>query len=103
MCLDDGGLIVLERPDRVFDYLSGMPLAIAEVLVVPLRLDKGLAGTLWIVHHDLAAHFCSDDARMAERLALHLVWALKLLQLARGLTDAGKERGALVGRDLYGI
>lgn len=95
LCLDDGGPIVLEKPERLFDYLLEMPPTIAEALVVPLYLDEALVGTLWIVHHDDAAHFRSDDVRIAERLSLHLVWAMKLLQVA---TENG---GALGSSSVY--
>jgi two-component sensor histidine kinase len=80
LCLDNTTPLVLERPQRVFDYLCNLPPVIAELLTVPLVVDDVAIGTLWIAHHDPAVHFRSDDARIIERLALHLSWALTLAE-----------------------
>lgn len=93
MCLDRRAFLVLARPQRVFAYLNELPPAVTELLIVPLRIDDVARGTLWIAHHDVGAHFSSDDARVAERLALHLAGALERLEANF------EHRRALVARD----
>lgn len=100
MCLDHEALLVLERPQRVFSYLNGLPPAVSELLIVPLYADDAAIGTLWFAHHGVDAHFSSDDARVAERLALHLVWALERLQSNDEHRRALSERETLV-RDAH--
>lgn len=84
LCLSVGATILVSRPGRAYVGLRDTRPSIIENLVVPLydNARKPL-GTLWIAHHDRAHHFCSDDARILEHLAVQAVLALKLLEHAR--------------------
>ena len=93
MCLDHEAPLVLARPQRVFAYLNDLLPAPSELLIVPLRVDDAASATLWIAHHGVDDHFSSDDVRVAERLALHLVWALERLE------RNNEHRRALAARD----
>ena len=92
MCLDHAAPLVLERPQRVFSDLNGLPSAMRELLIVPLHAEDVAIGTLWIAHHG-NAHFSSDDVRITERLALHLASALERLE------SHGEHLRALTERD----
>jgi len=84
LCLDAGRTILVSRPERVFTYLRATGPSIVEDLIVPLYDHAGRPlGTFWIAHHDPAARFCSDDARIVEQLAIQLALALKLLEQGR--------------------
>ncbi|MBC7982959.1 MAG: sensor histidine kinase [Candidatus Obscuribacterales bacterium] len=83
LCLDVGTTILVSQPERAFAYLRGIRPAIVEGLIVPLYDNaKRPLGTIWIAHHDSAAFFCANDARIVEQLAIQLVLALKLLEEA---------------------
>ena len=84
LCLSAGTTVVVSRPERAYMDLRNTRPAIIEDLIVPLydNARKPL-GTLWIAHHDDGSHFCSDDARIVEQLAVQAVLALKLLEHAR--------------------
>lgn len=84
LCLETGTTIRVTRPQRTFTALRDTQPAIVEDLIVPLYDKAGNPlGTLWIAHHDRRSSFSSDDARIAEQLAAHLVLALKLSDQAR--------------------
>lgn len=84
LCLDAGITILVSRPARAFACLQQAQPSIVEELVVPLRDNSGAAlGTCWLVHHDRAHSFSSEDARVVEQLAHQLVLALKLLEHER--------------------
>ena len=83
MCLDRAEPLLLTEPQQVFTYLGEMSPSISELLVIPLHDGLQPLGTLWMAKHDPTRRFCADDARIAERLALHLASALKLSLLAK--------------------
>jgi two-component sensor histidine kinase len=82
LCFDAGTTIVVARPERKSGDPRDMP-QVDEELIVPLYGNaKTPRGTLWLVRHDDAGSFCSDDARIAEQLAVQLRAALRLLEQA---------------------
>jgi len=84
LCLDTGTTILVSQPERVFTGLLGLSPSIVEELIVPLCDSAGKPlGALWIAHHDIASRFCSNDARIAQQLAIQLLPALRLLRIAR--------------------
>jgi two-component sensor histidine kinase len=89
LCLDCGMTILVSRPERVLNCPRDARPSIAEQLLAPLYdNEKKPLGTLWIAHHDPAAHFSADDARIAEQLAAQLVLTLRLMEDARDREDA---------------
>ena len=84
LCLSAGTTILVSRPERAYMNLRDTRPSILEDLVVPLYdTDRKPLGTLWIAHHNDGSHFCSDDARIVEQLAVQAVLALKLLEHGR--------------------
>lgn len=84
LCLDLGATVLLGQPERVFDRLRNTPPSMLEDLIVPLHDHaNNMIGTLWVAHHDAAAHFSSDDAQVLEQLAIQLVLALKLTEQSK--------------------
>ena len=84
LCLDTGVTMLVSQPERAFTCLLDARPAIVEELIVPLCDSTGEPlGAFWVAHHDIAARFCSNDARIAQQLAIQLLPALRLLRIAR--------------------
>ncbi len=92
-CLDRAQPILLRHPHATFSYLADMEPTMSELLTVPLHDGQEQLGTLWMAHHNTERGFCADQGRIAERLALHLAYALKLSMRDR------EHRRALAYRD----
>ena len=82
----------MARPERVYAFLSEAGVPNYEVLLVPLYAGQpDPLGTLWVISHDDAIHFDSDDARVMTELAAFAGLALKMIQDASVLR-ASEER-----------
>ena len=79
-CVDAGTPLLLERPERVYQYLSvGVPLH--EVLLLPVGEKGGeLEGTMWVVSHDPGRRFDAEDERLMRRMTVFTSMALRLAQ-----------------------
>jgi two-component sensor histidine kinase len=78
--------------------------AIVEQLITPLQERSRVAfGTLWLVHHDPALRFSSEDARVLEHLGAQLTLAIRIRErvaaalaqrqlLEHNLAEAGEVR-----------
>lgn len=79
-------------PGRRFQYFQGVNPAIAEALVLPVRLDNEVPATIWIVSHNPRVHFDIEDVRIMTGLANFTANALRLLHsrdaASRGLVAA---------------
>ncbi|HET9449102.1 MAG TPA: sensor histidine kinase, partial [Steroidobacteraceae bacterium] len=81
-CLDAGATILVSRPERVFTWLEEAPPPIREELIAPLEASSGrVEGAIWIAHHD-GSRCSSNDVRIVEQLAQHIVLALRLQERA---------------------
>jgi two-component sensor histidine kinase len=90
ICVDTSGPLLLERPERVFDYLDvGVPFHRA--LLVPLtELGSGFEGTIWVISHNTMHEFDSEDARMLQRIAVFTATAVHMARL----TDEARSAAA---------
>jgi two-component sensor histidine kinase len=80
VCLDIEGPILMERPERAFDWIRDANISVPEVLLVPLsRTGLDAIGTLWVVS-DTIGHFNSGHARMLTELASFAAMALRMIQ-----------------------
>lgn len=67
ICLDQAGESddrapqLFCHPERYFTDLQGMKIPIVETLVLPLVAGGQALGTIWILSHDEARHFDSEE------------------------------------------
>jgi len=82
ICIDTSGPLLLERPERLFDYLDvGVPFRRA--LLIPLtERGSGLAGTIWVISHNDVHEFDAEDARMLQRIAVFTATGLHMARVA---------------------
>lgn len=95
VCLDQSRPILMERPERVYDWIADAKITVPEVLLVPL-LIKGEApiGTLWIVAKE-GQRFNAEHARMMSELAVFTGIALKMIQSEQQLRAGLAEQKTL--------
>ncbi len=77
-CLDRDEPCLFSYPGRLFPVFEGVDPAIVEGLVLPLRAGAEIFGTIWIVSHDEAARFDSEDVRIMTGLAGFTAAALRM-------------------------
>lgn len=76
--LDDAAPVLVEHPERAYQWLVDANVVLPEVLLVPLFLGgPEPLGTLWIVS-ETGNHFDSGDARLATELAGFVGMALRM-------------------------
>ncbi|PIG93858.1 ATP-binding protein [Gloeocapsopsis sp. IPPAS B-1203] len=80
VCLDRGTPVLFAHPERYFTYFQAANTPIVEGLVLPLIADNHALGTIWIMSHDQARHFDSEDVRVMTSLADFTAAALFLKQ-----------------------
>ncbi len=67
-CLDRGAPQLFDTPARHFTYLSAISPPMREALLVPLRYQDRDLGLIWVIAHDEATSFDSEDVRLLESL-----------------------------------
>jgi PAS domain S-box-containing protein len=80
VCLDRGTPQLFSHPERYFTYFQEANIPIIEGLVLPLVAEDRAPGTIWIMSHDEAHHFDSEDVRVMTNLANFTTAALLLKQ-----------------------
>ena len=95
VCLDQGQPILMERPERVYDWIADAGISIPEVLLIPLSVnDSGPLGTLWVVAHE-GQRFDAGHARIMAELASFTGRALRLVVADDRLKKALDEQETL--------
>ena len=67
--LDRGAAQLFTHPERHFEYIAAIKPVIEEALLVPLRIDEAMIGTIWVISHDVERRFDAEDLRALTRLA----------------------------------
>lgn len=95
VCIDSMKPVLMERPERAYQWIAEAGITIPEVLLVPLQI-KGSPplGTLWVVAEE-GQHFHSGDARVMMELAVFTGVALKMIQSEKELRSAVEQRETL--------
>jgi two-component sensor histidine kinase len=95
LCLDMDGPILLDRPERAYDWIRDADISVPEVLLVPLH-KKGLdaMGTLWLVA-EKRGHFTTAHAEMMTDLSAFAATALRMIQTEEQLTACLQEQEIL--------
>jgi GAF domain-containing protein len=100
ICLSYRTAILMERPERVYDWIAEAKITVPEVLLVPLIINgtKPL-GTLWIIAKD-GQQFNRSHARVMTELAtftglaLHTIQSGQRPEVADGVIQAAAVSGA---------
>ena len=78
--LDRSEALLMVDPERYFTPLSQVPPRVAEVLLVPFTVGGEMVGTVWVVAHDPAHRFDSEDSRIVTQLTTFAAAAYERLQ-----------------------
>lgn len=97
--LDQRGPVLVQHPERLYDWLVEANVGLPEVLLVPLYIGgETPLGTLWVVSEE-TGHFDGDDARLLTELASFVDIALRMTQADQNLR-ASLDRQALITREM---
>ena len=95
VCLDENGPVLMEHPERVYDWIRDANISVPEVLLVPLVVKgRDALGTLWIIASE-THHFDSEHARLMSELASFVGVALRMVQTEEHLTAALEKQETL--------
>jgi two-component sensor histidine kinase len=79
VCLDQSQAVLMERPERVYDWIADAGISVPEVLLVPLAIkNTGPLGTLWVVARE-GQKFDAGHARLMTELAGFTGRALRMV------------------------
>jgi two-component sensor histidine kinase len=95
VCLDVNGPILMDSPERVYEWIREANISVPEVLLVPLcSTGSSAIGTLWIVA-DRKGHFDSGHARVLTELSAFAAIALRMIQAGEQLNQAFQQQEVL--------
>ena len=93
--LDLDAPVLTAYSERGYDWIAACNVALPEVLLVPLHIDrKEPTGTLWIVS-DKEGHFHREHARAMTELASFVAIAIRMLRAEEKLQKAFEEQSIL--------
>ncbi|MET3220128.1 two-component sensor histidine kinase [Bradyrhizobium diazoefficiens] len=96
VCLDLAQPILMEHPERAYDWIRDAGITVPEVLLVPLTMKGAEAiGTLWLVAAD-TGHFNQEHARVMAELSAFTGMALRTVQTAQRLKLAVQQQETLM-------
>ncbi len=82
VCLDRHGPILMEHPERAYNWISDASIIVPEVLLVPLQVGREAPiGTLWVIAPQ-GERFDVEHARILTELAGVASIATELLRLS---------------------
>ena len=95
VCLDYSHPILMERPERAYDWIADANISVPEVLLVPLLIDRTTPlGTLWVVASE-GRRFNGGHARVLSESAVFTGIALRMIQADHKLKKALEEQETL--------
>lgn len=95
ICLDCDRPILMERPERVYDWIADAKIAVPELLLVPLFVKGGEPlGTLWMVAR-AGRQFDRGHVRVLSELAAFTGIALRMIQSEERLKKTLDEQATL--------
>jgi transcriptional regulator with GAF, ATPase, and Fis domain len=97
VCLDMKGPILMDRPERMYEWIRDADISVPELLLVPLNVP-GLEsiGTLWVVSNK-PGHFTEGHARVFTELSTFAGMALRMIQTEERLNNALEAQEVLTG------
>src|SRR3569623_33391 len=95
VCLDFDGPILMDRPERAYEWIADANITVPEVLLVPLRVKGSDAiGTLWLVAKE-GGYFDLGHAQALTELAAFAGVALRMIQTEQRLNQALQDQEVL--------
>ncbi len=80
VCINNRSAVLMERPERIYQWIADANIVVPEVLLVPLLVNRGdPIGTLWIVSRE-EQHFNGGHERVMTELATFTGIALRMVQ-----------------------
>lgn len=96
VCLDLERPILMERPERAYDWIRDAGIIVPEVLLVPLTVwGAESVGTLWLVARE-TGHFNKEHSRVMSELATFAGMALRMIQSEQRLSLAAQKQETLM-------
>jgi two-component sensor histidine kinase len=96
VCLDLGQAILMERPERAYEWIRDAGITVPEVLLVPLTVwGAESVGTLWLVASK-PGHFHKEHSRVMSELATFAGMALRMIQSEQRLSLAVHKQETLM-------
>ncbi|MET4717234.1 GAF domain-containing protein [Bradyrhizobium japonicum] len=96
VCLDLAEPILMEHPERAYDWIRDAGITVPEVLLVPLTMKGTDAiGTLWLVAAG-RGHFNKEHARVMAELSAFAGMALRTVQTEQRLKLALQQQETLM-------
>jgi signal transduction histidine kinase len=83
VCKDKASAQLFSHPERYFTYFADANVPFVEALVIPIRVENTIPGTIWILSHTEGKGFDAEDVRIMTDLADFTGCALGLLQAAQ--------------------
>lgn len=83
LCLERGAPQLYSYPARYFKNFKQLQPPMVECLVLPLTLNTHPLGTIWVVTHDDAKQFDSEDLRVMGSLAQFTALSLHQMKIRR--------------------
>lgn len=109
VCLDLAEPILMEHPERAYDWIGDAGITVPEVLLVPLTMKGTDAiGTLWLVAAG-RGHFNKEHARVMAELSAFAGMALRTVQTEQRLKLALQQQETLMRetshriKNLFGV
>lgn len=95
VCIDEAAPVLMEHPERVYQWIADANITVPEVLLVPLA-TRGLApiGTLWVVSEQ-PGQFNGEHARVLTELSNFAAMALRMIQTEERLQLALQQQETL--------
>jgi len=78
--LDRQEALLMVDPERYFGRLGQVQERVSELLLVPFEAGGQMVGTVWVVAHDTAHRFDSEDCRIVTELTRFAAVAYERLQ-----------------------
>lgn len=95
--LDQKGPVLVQKPERLYDWLVDADVGLPEVLLVPLYIGKDTPlGTLWVVSEEIG-HFDGNDARLLTELASFVDIALRMTRAEDNLRASLDQQALVTG------
>lgn len=95
VCIDKRSAVLMQRPERVYDWIAAANISVPEVLLVPLMARDEPIGTLWVIA-DQGQHFNAEHERVMTDLATFTGAALRMVQSEGRLKKTLEDQEMLV-------
>lgn len=97
--VDRQSTILMQHPERYFQYSNNIPAPIQEALLVPFHIDGRAVGTVWVIAHEEGLRFEREDERLLGVLS-HFASIAYNEHEKRERLSRSEQRNRLLAREL---